>query len=92
MQAQAKQSGSSYTGHINYHRWYQIYPVNKLLTIETIEKFINTLIGGIVIYQAFNTFYPNEVRSTTFFGQKALPELKGNQDIDMYWGRWTRYK
>ena len=34
IQAQDKKSGISYTGHIKYHRRYQIYPVNQGLTIN----------------------------------------------------------
>ena len=39
---------------------------------KIIEKFIQTLIGVIVTGQKFNTVYPNQVRSITFFGQEAL--------------------
>ena len=43
-----------------------IHPIKDQLW-KTIEKFIHNLIEGIVTYQTFNTYYPNEVIRNLFF-------------------------
>ena len=53
----------------NYKQYYVVHLVKDN---PTIEKFIQTVIGGIITYHSLNIDYPNEVLSTPpFFWQES---------------------
>ena len=45
---------------------------------------MHNLIVGIVTYHKFKIVYPNEIRSTPFFGQEASSKLRGKWGL--IWG------
>ena len=54
----------------------KIYGQSSTNYKTTIEKLIQTFVGGIVTYQTSNTDYPNEVCSTTFFFTGNLVKIR----------------